>query len=121
MRERQPLEIEDFDIHWRLDRDILPTLNWSDIAQPPERVRRRGRQDRSTRRLPSEFERVDNSLRHPPPIAFPPPPPPPPPTQSQPSRGGSQCGRAGAQGRGPGQVTRARGGRLQPGELILQF
>jgi hypothetical protein len=32
MQERQPLEIEDFDIHWQLDRDVVPTLNWSDIA-----------------------------------------------------------------------------------------
>jgi hypothetical protein len=32
MRERQPLEMEDFDIRWRLDRDVVPTLNWSDIA-----------------------------------------------------------------------------------------
>lgn len=57
MRERQPLEIDDFDMHWRLDRDTLPTINWSDIAQPPERVTQRGRQDRSSRRFPSEFER----------------------------------------------------------------
>jgi hypothetical protein len=62
MRERQPLEIEDFDIHWQLDRDVVLTLNWSDITQPPERVRRRGRQERDTRPLPSEFERVDYAL-----------------------------------------------------------
>ena len=41
MRERQPLEMEDFDTHWQLDQDVVPKLNWSDIAQSPERVRQR--------------------------------------------------------------------------------
>jgi hypothetical protein len=45
--------MEDSDMQWQLDRDVIPTPNLSDIAQPPERVRR----------FPSEFERVDNTLR----------------------------------------------------------
>jgi hypothetical protein len=119
MRERQPLEIEDFDIHWQLDRDVVLTLNWSDITQPPERVRRRGRQERDTRRLPSEFERVDNALHRLPP-GLPrasQQPHPPPSSQSHTTRGGSQ--RAG--GRGGGRGGRVPGGRLQPGESVLQF
>lgn len=118
MRERQPLEIEDFDMHWRLDHDTLPTINWSDIAQPPERITQRGRQDRSSRRFPSEFERVDNALRRP---AFPavrrqhsqaP-------IQSQTTKERSQPGR----GRGgrTGRASRVTGGRLQAGESVLRF
>jgi hypothetical protein len=52
MRKRQPLEIEDFDVHWRLDRDIVLTINWSNIVQPLELVRRRGRENRGIKRLP---------------------------------------------------------------------
>jgi hypothetical protein len=106
-------------------------VNWSDIAQPPERVRRRGRQDRSIRRLPSEFERVDNALRRPAPSAFPranPPPfsPPPPPPPAAAAAGHSQSMGGGLeQGRGRGggrkQAPRVPGGRLQLGESILQF
>jgi hypothetical protein len=121
MRERQQLDIEDFDIHWRLDRDTLPTINWSEIAQPPERVPRRGRQDRSSRRFPSEFERVDNALARP---AFPAvgrqPAQAPSRETSQPGRGrGGRTGR----GRGgrTGRASRVAEGRLQPGESVLQF
>jgi hypothetical protein len=119
MRERQPLEIEDFNIHWQLDRDVAPTLNWNDITQPLKRVRRRGRQERDIRRLPSKFRRVDNTLHRLPPglPRVSQQPHPPPSSQSHTTRGGSQ--RAG--GRGGGRGGRVPGGRLQPGEYVLQF
>lgn len=110
----EPLEVEDFDIHWRLDRDALPQVDWTVIAQPPERIHRGRRQDITTTRFPSEFERVDRALRAPPSRRGP--------GQSQALLGGSHASRG--QGRHRGGTRgqpRVPVGRLQPGESVLQF
>ena len=102
----EPLEVEDFDIHWRLDRDALPQVDWTVVAQPPERIHRGRRQDITTTRFPSEFERIDQALRAPPSRLL---------RGSHALRGqGRQRGRIRGQPRVPG-------GRLQPGESVLQF
>jgi hypothetical protein len=109
----QPLQIEDFHMHWRLDREALPIINWVNIAQPPEYIQRGRRQDVTTTRYPSEFERIDNALR-------PPPRPMPGQLQALPGlQGGSQARRG--QGRGRGGQQGVPEGILQPGESILRF
>ncbi len=62
LRARASLEAEDLDVHWRCDRETHPELHWTNVAQPPQRVRRRARAERGDRREPSSFERVDRDL-----------------------------------------------------------
>jgi len=62
---QEPLEVTDFDPHWRLDRYNLPELYWKDIAQDPQPVPRRRHYNRLglERRDPTLFERVDQSVQ----------------------------------------------------------
>jgi len=57
----EPLRLEDFDIHWRINRHQDPVYNEADVAQNP-RVLPRNRYDIEERRMPSEFERTNREI-----------------------------------------------------------
>ena len=57
-----PLSVDDFDAHWRLDRSLQPEYRYDNVAQPPLIVPRHRHDNSNNRRMRSEFERVDREI-----------------------------------------------------------